>query len=264
MMYNIQGRAWLTALVAMAIVGCSRGSAPPTAKSEAKADSSAVALPPASRTVPQQLVAEQQALASVLEAGTLDQVGVHAFRLRDLTRALAASDAKRFAAAADSVRASSESLQAAAEKGDLGEARARFTSLNATLAAFRDAPDVAQLEIPTQTMDSRSVTLTGELIDPQCYFTHDGRGIDHVSCATMCAKGGQDLAFLDAATGDIHPLIAVGHGEDPNRDLLPHIGQAITIEGVLFSRAHNRYLLIQQVVGAATAASTATPEGSRR
>ncbi len=253
----IQRQVWFAALFVLVLAGCSRSSAPPDVKSAAKSDSTAVALPPASRTVPQQIADERAALAAVLAAGTLDQAGVHAFRLRDLTRALAASDAKRFGASADSVREASEVLQGAAEQGDLGAARAHFEVLDAALARFRDAPDVAQLELPTQSMDSRSVTLTGELIDPQCYFTHDGRGIDHVSCATLCAKGGQDLAFLDAATGDIHPLIAVGHGEDPNRDLLPHIGHAVTIEGVLFARDHNHYLLIQHVVGAtATAAQS--------
>jgi len=258
-MKNIRGHVWWVALIAIAIAGCSRSSAPPVAKSAAKSDSNAVALPPASKTVPQQLADERAALTAVLEAGTLDQAGLHAFRLRDLTRALAASDAKRFGAAADSVREASEVLQIAAEKGDLGAARKHVAALEAALEAFRDAPDVAQVEIPTQSMESRDVTLTGELIDPQCYFTHDGRGIDHVSCAVLCAKGGQDLAFLDAATGDIHPLIAIGHGEDPNRGLLPHIGHAVTIEGVLFARAHNHYLLIQNVVGAAATASI--PEG---
>lgn len=255
-----RSRVWFAALFVLSLVGCSRSTPPSVAKSGATTDSSAMALPPASRSVPEQLAEERAALAAVLEAGTLDQAGVHAFRLRDLTRALAASDARRYAAAADSVRLASESLQHSAEHGDLGDARARFKSLDAALASFRDAPDLAQAQLPAQAMDSRSVTLTGELIDPQCYFTHDGRGIDHVSCATLCAKGGQDLAFLDVATGDIHPLIAVGHGEDPNRDLLPFIGQAITIEGVLFARAHNHYLLIQHVVGATTAAAT-TPGG---
>ncbi|MEO5988099.1 MAG: hypothetical protein ABIU54_02490 [Candidatus Eisenbacteria bacterium] len=237
-------------------VGCTRPSPSSRAKPVAIADSASARLPRASKSVPRQLIEERKALAAVMDAGSLDQAGIHAFRLRDLTRVLATSDAKRFGMPADSVRAASESLQVAAEHGDLGLARARFASLESSLEAFKGAPDVAQLELPTQSMDSRSVTMTGEIIDPQCYFTHDGRGIEHASCATLCAKGGQDMAFLDVATGDIHPLIAVGHGQDPNRDLIAHLGQAVTIEGVLFSRAHNRYLLIQSVVGASTQAAT--------
>lgn len=235
--------------------GCTGQSQKPAAKSIAATDSAKVALPGPSKSLPAQLTEARTALAAVLEAGTLDQVSLHASRLRDLTRELAASDAKRYALPADTVRAVSEALQVAAKQGDLGAARARFVTLTSALRAFSDAPDVAQLEIPTLSMDSRIVKLTGEIIDPQCYFTHDGRGMDHVSCATMCAKGGQDLAFFDVASRDIHPLIAAGHGKDPNKDLIAHIGKAVTIEGVLFSRAHNRYLLIQSVGGASTKAA---------
>ncbi len=238
--------------LALVFTGCG---SKPSAKSKQRTtaqDSSTIQLPPASKSVPQQLVEAQAALMAALEAGTLDQTGVHAFRLRDLTQALAASDPARYADPANRVRVASEALQQAAEQGDLGGARSQSATIEAALRLFHDAPDVSQLELPTQTMESRSVNLTGELIDPQCYFTHDGKGIDHISCAILCAKGGQDLAFLDVATGDIHPLIAIAHGEDPNRDLIAHIGKPVTIEGVLFARAHNHYLLIQSVVGAGT------------
>ncbi len=237
------------------LTGCKGPSRTPASKPIAVVDSAKVSPPARSKSLPLQLAEARTALAAALESGSLDLVGVHAVRLRNLTRALAASDAKRFGPPADTVSSASEGVQEAARRGDLGAAQARFAVLVSSLHAFDHAPDVAQLEIPAQPMDSRSVSLTGEIIDPQCYFTHDGHGLEHRSCATRCAKGGQDLAFLDVATGDIHPLIAVGHGEDPNRGLIEHIGQAVTIEGVLFSRAHNRYLLIQSVGGASTLAA---------
>ena len=235
----------LVSLVWLLLASCQRTKhKAPQAPQAPTADAAPAA---ATRPLPQQLLEAREALRTAVEAGTLDQVGVHAFRLRDLTHALAVSDTRRFAAAADTVREASERMQTAAEHGDLGAVRQAWPGLQRGLARFDDAPDVAQLQIAPQSMDSRSVTLTGEIIDPQCYFTHDGRGIDHVSCATVCAKGGQDLAFLDVASGDVHPLIAAGHGQDPNQNLLPYIGQVVTIEGVLFTRAHNRFLMIQQV-----------------
>src|SRR5262245_22230052 len=42
----------------------------------------------------------------------------------------------------------------------------------------------------------KKVDLVGELVDPQCWFTHNADGKDHAKCALNCAKGGQDLAFF--------------------------------------------------------------------
>jgi hypothetical protein len=92
-----------------------------------------------------------------------------------------------------------------------------------------------------------SVTMSGEIIDPQCYFTHDSRGMDHVECATKCAKGGQGLSFLDAASGIAYPLIAKAHGGNQNDGLLPHIGKPVQVKGVVYRKAGNSVLLIQSV-----------------
>ena len=95
---------------------------------------------------------------------------------------------------------------------------------------------------------SGAVTLNGEIIDPQCYFTHDSRGPSHAKCAAMCAKGGQTLAFLDDATGTVYPLIAGTHGGNPNDGMLPHLGKSVQVKGVVYHKASNSVLLIQSVV----------------
>ena len=48
-----------------------------------------------------------------------------------------------------------------------------------------------------------TVTMKGEIIDPQCYFTHDSRGLAHAGCAAICAKGGQGLAFAGSTATDL-------------------------------------------------------------
>jgi predicted lipoprotein with Yx(FWY)xxD motif len=95
---------------------------------------------------------------------------------------------------------------------------------------------------------SESVTLKGEIIDPQCYFTHGSRGAAHASCAAMCAKGGQGLAFLDDASGTVYPLIARAHGASQNEGLLPHLGKPVVVKGVSYRKGRNVVLLIQSVV----------------
>ena len=92
-----------------------------------------------------------------------------------------------------------------------------------------------------------SVTMNGEIIDPQCYFTHDSRGAAHASCAAMCAKGGQGLSFLDDSTGTVYPLIAKSHGANQNDGLIPHLGKPVQVKGVVYRKAGNAVLLIQSV-----------------
>ncbi len=96
----------------------------------------------------------------------------------------------------------------------------------------------------------KKVDLTGELIDPQCWFTHNGEGKGHAKCAVMCARGGQDLAFLDSATGRVHTLIAAGHGKNPNDGLYDHVGLPVRIRGTLYQRGANTGLLLESVVKA--------------
>ena len=57
----------------------------------------------------------------------------------------------------------------------------------------------------------KSVTMRGEIVDPQCWIQHDGRGKAHTGCALACAKAGQTLAFLDDRTGTLYQLLAENH-----------------------------------------------------
>ena len=100
----------------------------------------------------------------------------------------------------------------------------------------------------------QSVTMRGEVVDPQCFFTHGSRGLAHVSCAQTCAQGGQGLAFLEESSGVIYPLIAAGHGKNQNALVLDKIGRPVIVKGVTFRKGANAVLLIQSVVVAPGAA----------
>ena len=95
---------------------------------------------------------------------------------------------------------------------------------------------------------SEIVTMTGEIVDPQCYFTHNSRGPAHASCAAMCAKGGQGLSFLDDGSGVVYPLIAKSHGASQNEGLIADLGKPVTVKGTVFHKGGNSVLLIQSVV----------------
>ena len=101
------------------------------------------------------------------------------------------------------------------------------------------------------------VTMIGEIIDPQCYFTHAARGKEHASCARTCARGGQDLAFLDEKSGRVYPLVARGHGQNPNDTVLALAGERARVSGTVYRIGQDMVLAIENAT-ATTAASVRT------
>jgi len=97
------------------------------------------------------------------------------------------------------------------------------------------------------TLNAQQVQLVGELVDPQCWFTHDGQGEDHRDCAVMCAEGGQGLALYEAKTGRLYSIIAGSHGESPNKGLIEHVASPVRVSGTLFSRGSNQALVVQSI-----------------
>lgn len=100
---------------------------------------------------------------------------------------------------------------------------------------------------PAGTPQYSSVVLAGEIIDPQCFFIHESRGLDHVACATKCAKGGQGLSFLDERSGTIYPLLARKHYTNQNELVFPHVGKRVQVKGILYRRGANTALQVQSV-----------------
>jgi len=100
---------------------------------------------------------------------------------------------------------------------------------------------------------ARAVTLEGEIIDPQCYFTHGGQGLSHRDCALMCARGGQSLAFLNRAGGRVYPIIAGRHGANPNDSLYAVVGYPVLVRGTLYEVRGQQALLVahaERIAGA--------------
>ncbi len=260
--------AFLLSLTAMA---CGRGADPdgtpavgPMADVEGPPEGQAAPAPDERATALAEIEAERARVAATLDRGSLDETSVPAYRLRDLTRAFAAqakglgvAEARRLAASAAEIGEATLAIESAATRGDLGAARERFAEMQASLRAFTGAAERAEVRGLAAAMESRSVSLRGEIIDPQCFFTHDGRGADHAACAVFCAKGGQDLAFLDESDGRVYPLIAATHGMDPNHGLYPYVGRAVDMQGMLFRRGPTAFLIIQRVDGREVVATEA-------
>ena len=105
----------------------------------------------------------------------------------------------------------------------------------------------AAAKAPPLKVSAQQVQLVGEIVDPQCWFTHDGDGEDHRDCAVKCAEGGQGLALYETKTSRIYSIIAGTHGANPNKGLIEHVAIPVKVTGTLFSRGSNQALLVQSV-----------------
>ena len=79
-----------------------------------------------------------------------------------------------------------------------------------------------------------TASMQGEIVDIACYFRHDSSGPEHTKCAVYCANLGMPMAFLEEETGELFVVLPSGHA-DPKEVVLPHLGQAVSVEGILWS-----------------------------
>ena len=145
--------------------------------------------------------------------------------------------------------------------GGVGSRRERVvgacaTGLVSTLLLLAALPWLGSCGARPAASAGQAVTLEGEVIDPQCYFTHGGRGLAHRSCALYCARGGQDLAFLNRVGDRVIPIVAGRHGENPNDSLYRWAGHPVIVSGALFEKRGSRALRVDAI---RFARSNATP-----
>lgn len=201
-----------------------------------------------------QITGEQKKLEAAIQSGQLPDVHHLAFSIRDLVEALAARttglsdpDAAALKKAVADIRASAAKLDEYGDSGNLGATEKEHARAAVLLQQIKTLTARGQMSLEKIGPRSRMVQLAGEIIDPQCFFTHDGRGLKHAACAERCARGGQGLAFLDEASGRMYQLIAKTHGASQNEGLYPHIGRPVAISGVVFKVGENSVLLIQSI-----------------
>lgn len=110
-------------------------------------------------------------------------------------------------------------------------------------AAAPPGHDVAKMSVKP-----RSATMKGEIVDPQCWIQHDGRGTAHAGCALACAKAGQTLAFLDDATGTLYQLLAESHSANPNEKWYGLVGKPVIVKGDVMARGGMNAIVLRTAV----------------
>lgn len=81
------------------------------------------------------------------------------------------------------------------------------------------------------------MTLSGEVIDPKCYFgvMKPGKGKIHRSCASLCISGGIPPVLATNDENNLSPyfLITDLKGNPINKEILPFIGKPSEIKGTV-------------------------------
>jgi len=101
----------------------------------------------------------------------------------------------------------------------VGDVRPSFSVLAVTLLVLIGLSGCGRARNDAQ---GRPVTLEGEIIDPQCYFTH----------------GAGDRMIQ---------LVAARHGANPNDAVLRYVGYPVVVQGVFFDKGGQRVLRVDLV-----------------
>lgn len=100
-----------------------------------------------------------------------------------------------------------------------------------------EAPVSPRLATRLSPSDSASITISGEIIDPKCYFgaMKPGEGKTHKACATLCVKGGIPpmLVTRNAGGPPVYLILTDPAGTAANEFVLPYVGDRVTIRGTV-------------------------------
>jgi type 1 fimbria pilin len=77
---------------------------------------------------------------------------------------------------------------------------------------------------------SSDVTITGQVIDMNCYTTMGASGAGHKTCASACAKAGVALAIL-SSDGNIYMPVSSKPGDPQNSRLEPFAEGKVKVTG---------------------------------
>ena len=91
-----------------------------------------------------------------------------------------------------------------------------------------------------------NTTVTGELVDMNCYMAHGAHGDDHKSCATACIKGGAPMAVL-TSDGKLYLLVADHGKKDAYEEAKKYPGQQVTVSGALSEKDGIKGIVVAEV-----------------
>ena len=113
----------------------------------------------------------------------------------------------------------------------------RFTGFLTICFAVLSIPSFAQKE---------NKTVTGELLDMDCYMASGAHGDSHKSCADMCIKGGGPMGVL-TSDGKVYLLLADDSKKDAYDEAKKHAGEQVTVSGAVSEKDGIKGLTVAEV-----------------
>ncbi|HNP21797.1 MAG TPA: hypothetical protein PKM63_14415 [Panacibacter sp.] len=92
--------------------------------------------------------------------------------------------------------------------------------------------------------DNKSIT--GEVLDMNCYIGHGAHGDDHMSCATACIKGGAPMGLL-TSDGKVYLLVADHSKKDVYEEVKKYAGGQVTITGAVSEKDGIKGIVVTEV-----------------
>ena len=93
--------------------------------------------------------------------------------------------------------------------------------------------------------DSKTITVTGEVVDISCFIQHDGKGEEHASCAQMCIAGGQPAGIVDAK-GNLYIILGEKH-QSPAEIVKGLEAKQVKATGTLIEKSGGSYLVVSKI-----------------
>jgi len=88
-------------------------------------------------------------------------------------------------------------------------------------------------------------TVTGEILDMECYMTSGAHGADHKECAASCISRGEPMGVL-AEDGKVYLLIK-GKDAAAFAEAKKHAGEMVTVTGTLSEKGGVQALIVSEV-----------------
>jgi len=105
----------------------------------------------------------------------------------------------------------------------------RILAATAVLACFA-LPLAAQAGAAPKATGGDEATITGQVIDVNCFTTMGASGAGHKQCATACAKAGVALAIL-SSDGTIYMPVSSKPGDPQNSKLVDFVEGKVKVTG---------------------------------
>ena len=93
--------------------------------------------------------------------------------------------------------------------------------------------------------DSKTITVTGEVIDTACYTEHGAKGKDHAACAETCISTGQPAGILDAK-GNVY-IVLGEHHKSPAKVVEGFIADQVKATGQLIDKGGTKFLVVSKI-----------------